>query len=33
MEVMIYDNQLGDWPDADPSTALLKGSIQIHKSK
>jgi hypothetical protein len=33
MEVMIYDNQLGDWPEADPSTSILKGSIQIHKSK
>jgi hypothetical protein len=33
MEVLIYDNQLDDWLDADPSTAILNGSIQIHKSK
>ena len=35
MEVVIYDNQLGDWLglDADPSTAIINGSIQTHKSK
>lgn len=32
-EIIVYDNQLGDWPDDDPSTALGGGSIIIHKAK
>ncbi len=30
---VIYDNQMGATDDADPSTAITKGSIVIHKSR
>jgi hypothetical protein len=29
-EIVVYDNQIGDWPEADPSTELGGGSIVIH---
>jgi hypothetical protein len=30
---VIYDNQLGESDNADPTTALQGGSIVIHKAK
>jgi hypothetical protein len=30
---VVYDNQMGEGDDADPTTAIAGGSIQIHKSK
>jgi hypothetical protein len=32
-DVVVYDNQVGDADDADPTTELGGGSIVIHKSK
>ncbi|MFP6582625.1 MAG: hypothetical protein VCD00_08720 [Candidatus Hydrogenedentota bacterium] len=29
-EVTVYDNQIGDADDADATTLITKGSIQIH---
>ncbi|MFJ8080386.1 VWA domain-containing protein [Streptomyces sp. NPDC096205] len=31
-DTLVYDNQLGAAPDADPTTALAGGSIVIHKN-
>lgn len=31
-DTLVYDNQIGSAPDADPTTALAGGSIVIHKS-
>ena len=31
VEQTVYDNQLNDYPDADPTTTLTGGSIVIHK--
>jgi len=32
-EQVIYDNQMGDSDDADPTTAIGGGSIVIHKAE
>jgi hypothetical protein len=31
-ETIVYDNQLGDVEDADPTTILGGGSIVVHKN-
>ena len=30
-DLVIYDNQLGDLEDADPTTPITNGNIKIHK--
>jgi PKD repeat protein len=32
-DAVVYDNNLGDGDDADPTTAIGKGNIIVHKSK
>jgi hypothetical protein len=32
-DAIVYDNQMGDDEDADPTTAIGGGSIVIHKAQ